>query len=136
MKVNPYLLFKGQCEEAFKFYEQVLGGKIEAMITHRGTPAADHVPPEWLDAIIHARLNLGDGVIMASDAPGPQYQQPQGFSVNLEITSPVEAERIFNAFAEHGTVTMPFGQTFWAYRFGMVTDRYGTPWMINCEKEG
>jgi PhnB protein len=135
MKVHPYLFFNGQCEEALKFYEQVLGGKIEAMMTHRGTPAANHVQPEWLDTIIHARLAFGGSLIMASDAPPPHYKQPQGFSVNLEIATPAEAERIFNAFAEKGTVTMPFQQTFWAHRFGMLVDRFGIPWMINCEKE-
>jgi PhnB protein len=134
IQVNPYLFFDGQCEEAFKFYEKLLGGKIEAMMTHEGTPAADHVPAEWRGKIIHARLELGDQVLMGSDAPPEHQRKPQGFSVNISVNDPAEAERIFRALEENGKVTMPFGQTFWAVRFGMLVDRYGIPWMVNCEK--
>jgi PhnB protein len=123
MQLNPYLTFKGQCEAAFKFYEKVLGGKIEAMIPHEGTPAAEH-----------ARLVLGDKILMGSDAPPEHYEEMKGFSVTLGIDKPAEAERIFHALAESGTVRMPIQETFWAQRFGMLVDRFGTPWMINCEK--
>ena len=134
MQMNPYLFFDGQCEEAFKFYAQLLGGKIEAMMTHEGTPAADHVPAEWRSKIIHARLNLCGQLLMGSDAPPDQQQKPQGFSVNISVNDPAEAERIFHALVEKGVATMPIGETFWAVRFGMLTDRFGIPWMINCEK--
>ena len=134
MQMNPYLTFKGQCEAAFKFYEQVLGGKIVAMIPHEGTPAADHVPAEWRSKIMHARLVLDDKVLMGSDAPPGRSEDMKGFSVTLGIDKPAEAERIFHALAEDGTVRMPIQETFWATRFGMLTDRFGTPWMINCEK--
>ena len=134
MQVNPYLFFDGQCEAAFKFYEKCLGGKIEDMIPHEGTPAQDHVPAEWRSKIIHARMVIGDQVLMASDAPPGHQQKPQGFSIALAIKDPAEAERLFNALAENGTVTMPFGETFWAVRFGMLVDRFGIPWMVNCEK--
>jgi len=133
MRLNPYLLFNGQCEAAFKFYAECLGGTIDAMMTHAGTPAEQHVPPEWRDKILHARMSIGDQVLMASDAPPGRYQKPQGFSVSLQIKDPKEAERIFRALEKDGTVQMPFQQTFWAVRFGMLTDRFGTPWMINCE---
>jgi PhnB protein len=133
MQVNPYLLFNGQCAEAFKFYADCLGGQIEAMMTHAGTPAEEQVPAEWRDKIIHARLSVGDQVLMASDAPPEHYQKPQGFSVSLGIQDPADAERIFNALAENGTVQMPLQQTFWARSFGMCVDRFGIPWMINCE---
>src|SRR5438552_16328562 len=106
MQLNPYLLFNGQCEEAFKFYAQCLGGKIEAMLTHAGTPAEAHVPPEWASKILHARLIAGDAVLMASDAPPGRYEVPKGFSVSTGITEPAEAERIFLALAENGTVVM------------------------------
>lgn len=134
MQLNPYLLFNGQCEAAFKFYEQCLGGKIEAMMTHAGTPAEDHVPSEWRNKILHACLTVGDQALMGSDAPPDRYEKPQGFSVSLNVNAPAEAERIFHALAENGTVQMPLQQTFWAARFGMLVDRFGTPWMINCER--
>jgi PhnB protein len=134
VKLNPYLMFNGNCEEAFGFYERVLGGKIVAMHAHEGTPAAEHVPAEWGKKIMHARMTIGDEVLMASDAPPGHYQPMQGFSVSLNVEAPGEAERVFHALAEGGTVRMPIQETFWALRFGMLTDRFGTPWMINCEK--
>ena len=136
MQINSYLLFDGTCEEAFKFYEKLLGGKIEALLTHEGTPAACQVPPEWQKKILHARMTIGNAVLMASDAPPGRYSKPHGFSVNIGVNSVNEAERIFRALAEHGTVHMPLGETFWAERFGMLTDRFGIPWMLNCERAG
>jgi PhnB protein len=135
MELSTYLLFSGNCEEAFKFYEKTLGGKIEMMMPHEGSPAEANVPPEWRKKILHARMTVGNNVLMASDAP-PAYapKQLEGFSVSLMLNDPVEAERIFRALEEKGKVQMPFQQTFWALRFGMVTDRFGVPWMINCEK--
>ena len=134
MYVNPYLTFDGDCEAAFKVYAKVLGGKIVAMMPHEGTPAETHVPAEWRKKILHARLVFGDSVLMASDAPPGRFEKMQGFSVSLVMKDPAEAERIFNAFADGGTVRMPLGETFWAVKFGMLTDRFGTPWMVNCEK--
>ena len=132
MQLNAYLLFKGNCEAAFKFYEQCLGGKIEAMIPHAGTPAEQHVPAEWLNKIMHARLNVGGQRLMGSDAPPDHYQKPHGFCVSLGIKEVAEAERVFHALEEKGTVQMPLQQTFWAVRFGMLIDQFGIPWMINC----
>ena len=134
MQLNPYLTFSGNCEAAFKFYAKVLGGKIEAMVAHEGTPAADHVPPEWRKKILHARLNLGDEVLMGSDVPPEQYEATKGISVSLNVEKPADADRIFKALAEKGAVRMPIQETFWAQRFGMLTDQFGIPWMINCDK--
>jgi PhnB protein len=134
MQMNPYLLFDGQCEAAFKFYEKCLGGKIEMMMFHEGSPAAGHVPAEWLPKILHARMTIGDQVIMASDAPPGRQEKPQGFSLNLAFQDPAEAEGTFRTLAENGTVVMPIQKTFWAERFGMLVDRFGIPWMVNCEK--
>jgi PhnB protein len=134
MQLNPYLTFNGQCEAAFKFYERCLAGKIEAMIPHAGTPAEAHTPPEWRNKILHARLIVDGQVLMGSDAPPDRYQAPKGISVSLQVTDPAEAERIFQALAENGTVQMAIQETFWAARFGMVADRFGIPWMINCER--
>jgi len=133
MKMNPYLYFSGQCEAAFKFYEQVLGGKIEIMLPHTGTPAAEHVPADWGNKIMHARLNIEGQTLMGSDAPPEHYAQPKGFSVALQIKEPAEAERIFQALASEGKVQMPIQKTFWAERFGILVDRFGIPWMVNCE---
>jgi len=132
MQVNPYLLFNGQCEEAFKFYERHLGGKIEAMLPHEGTPAAGQVPDSWKNKILHARMSINGQVLMGSDAPPERYQKPTGFSVTIGLTDTNDAERIFKALSEKGTVHMPLQQTFWAARFAMLVDQFGTPWMINC----
>jgi PhnB protein len=103
------------------------------MFTHAGTPAAEHVPPEWLNKIMHVTLKVGDSVLMGSDAPPDRYKKPEGFTVNIALSDVAEAERIFHALSENGTVGMPIQQTFWAERWGMLTDQYGIPWMVNCE---
>jgi PhnB protein len=134
MQMNPYLLFDGQCEAAFKFYEKSLGGKIETMMRHEGTPAADQVPTEWRTKILHARMTVGGQLLMGSDAPPGRQQKPQGFSLNIGTKDSAEAERIFETLSEGGAVTMPIAETFWAHRFGMLVDRFGIAWMVNCEK--
>ena len=134
MNLNPYLNFNGTCEAAFKFYEKVLGGKIEAMMTYGGSPMADQTQPEWRNKIMHARMTVGDKMLMASDAPPDRYEAMKGIMVTLGIDEPGEAERIFHALSENGTVQMPIQETFWAARFGMLVDKFGTPWMVNCEK--
>ena len=133
MQINPYLHFNGQCEQAFQFYAQALGGQIVAMVRHAGTPAESHVPPEWLDKIMHARLVSDGAILMGSDAPPTMFQPAAGFSVSVMVKEPDQAERIFHALAEGGTVRMPIQATFWSPRFGMLVDQFGIPWMINCE---
>jgi PhnB protein len=136
MQLNAYLNFAGDCAAAFKVYEKCFGGKIVALQTHGESPMADQVPPEWRSKVLHAHLDLGGGaVLMGSDAPPDRYLKPQGFSVSVTVDKPAEAERIFAALAEKGAVPMPIQQTFWAARFGMVVDRFGIPWMVNCNKE-
>ncbi len=132
MQSNTYLNFNGECEAAFKFYEQCLGGKIVAMMTYADSPMVEQTPTEQRDKIMHINLSVGDMVLMGSDAPPDYFEKPQGFNVNLQFDDVVEAERIFHALAENGTIKMPFQETFWAKRFGMAIDRFGTPWMINC----
>ena len=136
MRLNPYLIFNGQCEAAFKFYEQCLGGKIEAMLTHGDAPTAEQVPSEWRNKIMHACLTVGDRVLMGSDSPPEHCEETKGFYVQVGNDNPVEAERIFHALAENGTVRMPIQQTFWSVRFGMLVDQFGIPWMINCDQGG
>jgi PhnB protein len=135
MQCSPYLNFNGNCEQAFKFYEKVLGGKIIAMMTFGDTPASEQQDPAFRDKIMHARLEFGGNILMASDSP-PAYLEPmKGISVALNVDTPEEAERIYKAFAEGAEIKMPLQETFWALRFGMLTDRFGTPWFINCEKK-
>lgn len=133
MKAQIYLNFNGTCATAFKFYETTFNGKIEFMQTFGETPAAEHMPPEAQNLIMHASMKIGESEIMGSDAPGDSYEKPQGISVFLNLDTPEEADRIFAALAQGGTIQMPIEKTFWAQRFGMVTDQFGTPWMINYD---
>lgn len=132
--LNPYLNFPGTCAEAIKFYERLFHGKVEQLMTHGETPMKERVPAEWQDKVIHTTLKIGDSVLMASDAPPSMYKRPQGFSVSLTLPLS-EAERTFPLLAEGGEITMPLQKTFWAERFGAVTDRYGIPWMITGDHQ-
>ncbi len=134
MTIETYLMFKGNCQEAFEFYQTVLGGTVEAMFRYADAPGGSPVPEEWATKIMHARMVVDGNSIMASDAPPGRQDTPAGFNVSLSIKTVAEAERIFNSLSEGAQrITMPLGETFWAKRFGMVTDRFGTPWMINGE---
>ena len=133
MQVTPYLHFRGQCEAAFQLYQQCLGGRLGPIFRYAGSPLADRVPAEWQDKIMHGSLTLGDQVVMGADVGPDQYEEPKGFSLSIQLTSTGDAERIFDALAQGGRVVMPLEKTFWAARFGMVVDRFGIPWLINCE---
>jgi len=132
MQLNAHLSFNGQCEEAFRFYQLCLGGTIQIMMTHGDSPIADQAPSDWRDKILHASLVVGESALMGADVPPQHYKKPEGFSVTIQINDPADAERIFRSLSESGTVTMPLQQTFWATRFGMVVDRFGIPWIVNC----
>jgi PhnB protein len=133
MQLNPYLNFNGNCATAFKFYEKCLGGKIAMMMTFAESPMAEQVPAAHRDKVMHARMTIGDQVLMGSDAPPDRFEPMKGFSVSLGVDNAAAAEKIFNALAANGTVQMPIQKTFWAERFGALVDQFGTPWMINCE---
>jgi len=134
--LNPYLFYSDNCEAAFKYYEKVLGGKIEMMMRADEGPADMKPGPGREKLIMHARMSGGGAVLMASDSPPEHLAKPQGFSVSLTIKDVAEAERKFNALAEGGKVEMPFSKTFWAKGFGMCVDQFGIPWMVNCPAEG
>ena len=134
MQTCPHLHFKGNCTEAFKFYAETLGGRITFAMTYGESPAAEQTSPAMRNQIIHSRLEFGDQMILGMDAPADRYHAPQGFEVMVAVDQPADAERIFKALSEKGPIGMPFQETFWAQRFGMLTDRFGTPWMINCSK--
>jgi len=133
MQMNPYLSFKGDCEAAFKFYEQCLGGQPGAIFRYAGTPLADQVPADWSNKVMHGSLTLGDQVLMGADVAPDKYEAPKGFPLSLQIKSTADAERIFYELARNGRIILPLEKTFWVARFGMLVDRFGIPWMINCE---
>jgi PhnB protein len=133
MQMTMYLSFKGQCEAAFKLYEQCLGAQLGAIFRYAGSPMADQVPADWQDKVMHGSLTVGDQVLMGGDVAPDRYEAPKGFSLSLQIKDTTEAERIFHELGKDGTVAMPLEKTFWAERFGMVVDRFGIPWLINCE---
>ncbi len=136
MNLNPRigLSFDGQCESAFKFYERCLNGKIEFILRWGESPMGKDAPAEWSGKIFHARLVIGDTELLGADSLPGTYESARGFSILLNMTDAVEAERVFGALAENGIVRMPLQETFWASRFGVVTDRFGIPWTLNCEK--
>jgi PhnB protein len=134
MKLSPYLTFSGECEEAFRFYEKCLGGRISFLMTYGESPMAKQTAPDWRGKISHGTLICGEQTLSGVDLRAEQYARPQGFSVMLSPDSAEEADRIFHALADNGTVQMPLQETFWALRFGVLVDRFGTPWIINCEK--
>jgi PhnB protein len=133
MQLVPYLIFDGNCREAFAFYNELLGGQIVAMISHEDMGADQW--PDWGDKIMHARLIIGDQVLMGSDSPPDYYAQPQGMHVSLLVDSVDDADRVFNALADGGTIQMPMSEQPWATRFGMVVDRFGTQWMVTYEEQ-
>ena len=132
MYVTPYLNFDGSCAEAFRFYGELFGGTPEIM-TNGESPMAAEVPAELHDRVMHAYLRAGDLVLMASDSLAGRHERPQGIYVSLHVADAAEGARIFGRLAEGGTVTMPFEKTFWTEGFGMLVDRFGTPWMVNVE---
>ncbi|MGH7003464.1 MAG: VOC family protein [Alphaproteobacteria bacterium] len=135
MKINAYLNFNGQCEEAFKVYQTVLGGKIENIVRYDEMPESGDVSPETAKHIMHILLAVGDNILMGSDAPAPYFHKAQGMTVCINTDTTDEAERLFAALSEKAeSVTLPIGETSWAQRFAMFVDRFGTPWMINCSK--
>src|SRR5580692_11716040 len=132
ISINTYLNFSGNCEEAFQFYEKTLGGKT--LMTHRMSDMPMPCPEGREKQIAHIRMRIGEDILMGSDSPSQQESKSSGFAVNVGVDTPEEADRIFASLAEGGVTHMPIAETFWAHRFGMCTDRFGTPWMVNCEK--
>ena len=135
LRITPYLSFNGQCNAALEFYARCFGGQIVYSVTYGESPMATQVPPEWGSRIYHATLAVGEQTIGAADAPPGAYQDPRGVSLTLELDNPSEAERLFRSLSEGGKVQMPIQETHWARRFGVATDQFGIPWMINCGEE-
>jgi PhnB protein len=134
VKAGTHLHFEGQCAEAFRFYAQCLNGKIAFSMTWGDSPMAKDMPGEMKDKIIHARLEFGDQFLTADDPPPKNYTKPQGFHVLLLFKEPSEAERVYGELSQGAReIKMAFAKTFWSPGFATFVDRFGTPWMINCE---
>ena len=136
MRISAHLNFNGQCKEAFEFYEKLLGGKITGSMTWGEVPGGevDKLPPETHKLIMHTALEIGEYVIMGADSPPGRYEKPKGITVAIGAKDKGEAERVFAALADGGSVTMPFQKTFWSTGFGMCVDRFGIPWMVNTDQ--
>jgi len=133
LQLDTYLTFDGNCADAMRFYQRTLGGKLDLM-THAQSPIAAQTPPGSENRIMHARLALDGRLLMASDAMvGHPYEGMKGFSLSLIYPTVAEAQRVFKVLSEGGKVIMPLDKTFWAKAFGMLVDRFGTPWMVNGE---
>jgi PhnB protein len=132
-EITPYLIFNGNCREAMKFYEKCLGGQLH-MMQFSESPEGK-IPKEAENKIMHARLTKGTAILMASDnMPGMPFQQGDNVFITIKCESAEEAEKLFAAIGEKGQIKMPIQETFWAVRFGMLTDQFGINWMINFEK--
>ena len=134
MKLHTYLNYGGNCEQAFRFYEQHLGGKITMMMTRAQQPDAGPIPPGLEDSILYARMSIGETELMASDVPPDRFQPMRSVYLSLAVGSSEEAERIYGLLADGGQIFMPMEETFFALRFGMLRDKFGTSWMIIHER--
>jgi PhnB protein len=134
MKLYPYLNFGGNCEQAFRFYEQHLGGKIKAMMPHSQSPTPMNVPADFGKAIMYARMTLGETELMGNDVPPDHFEPMRSAYLTLTADSTQEAERVYSLLSENGQLFMPIQETFFAFRFAMLRDRFGTNWMIIHER--
>jgi PhnB protein len=136
VELTAYISFKGDCEEAFRFYEEVLGAKPGLMFRYADSPMADVVPAGWDTRIMHGSITIGTHRLEGADVPPERYEEPKGFSLSLNVPTARAAERLFEQLSTGGRVVYAIEKTFWSERFGMVVDRFGIPWMINCETPG
>lgn len=134
MHINPYLNFGGRCAAAFAFYKEHLGGQNLVLMPYRGSPAEEQTPEAWRDKIMHASLQIGSTTLMGTDGMSGQVSEGiKGCSIVLNTDSDFDAERLFKALAEAGSVTMALEKTFFASKFGMLNDRFGLGWMVMHE---
>jgi PhnB protein len=134
MKLNPYLNYGGNCQEAFRFYEKHLGGKITMMMTHSEMPGAKDVPPELQKAVLYARMTIGETYVMGSDVSPDRFKPMRSVYLSMAVDTSKEAERIHALLSEGGEIFMPMQETFFALRFSMLRDKFGTSWMIIHER--
>ncbi len=130
MKLFTYLNYGGNCRQAFEFYQQQLGGTITMLTTHGEQPNAENVPAGWKDAVLHARIDIGDTTVLGADIPPDRFQPMRSAYLSLMADSVEEAERAYALLSDGGQIFMPMAETFFAKRFAMLRDRFGTSWMI------
>lgn len=130
MQLHTYLNYGGNCEEAFRFYEQHLGGEITFLMRHGEQPGPGNVPPEWNGKVLHARMNLGGTELLGADIPAERFQPIRSAYLSLTVGSIDEAEHIYGLLSDGGQIFMPMGETFFANRFAMLRDKFGTSWML------
>ena len=133
MKLYTYLNYGGNCRQAFEFYAKHLGGRITMLTTHAEQPDADRVPADWKNAVLHARLELGDTVLFGADIPPDRFQPMRSAYLSLLTDGAQDAERIYALLADGGQIFMPMKKEFFAERFAMLRDRFGTSWMLLYE---
>ncbi|MBC5810149.1 MAG: VOC family protein [Candidatus Eremiobacteraeota bacterium] len=133
MQLNAYVFFNGSCEEALEHYREALGGEIQ-INRYEGSPGAAMAPSDWGNKVMHGRLVSPAGTLMAADTSGDHWHSNKGenFSLSVETTTEAEADAVFTKLSAGGAVTMPMAKTFWGAKFGMLVDRFGIKWMVNC----
>ena len=134
MKLYTYLNFGGNCRQAFGFYVEHLGARITEITTYGELPEAGEVPPEWRNAVVHARIAIGDTMLLGADVPPDRFKPMRSAYLTLMVDSDEEAERLYALLAEGGEIFMPMEETFFAHRFAMLRDRFGTSWMLLHER--
>ena len=134
MKLYTYLNYGGNCRQAFEFYAEHLGGRIASLVQHGTQPNASENPPGWEHAVLHARIEIGDTIVMGADISPSRFQPMRSAYLSLLVDSTEEAERIYALLSEGGQIFMPIEETFYAHRFAMLRDRFGTSWMLLHEK--
>ena len=134
MKLYTYLNYGGNCRQAFEFYVEHLGAKITELTTHGEVPGASNVPPDWSDAVVHARMEIGETMLLGADVPPERFQPMRSAYLTLIVDSSHEADRIYALLTEGGQIFMPMEETFFAHRFAMLRDRFGTSWMLLHER--
>jgi len=134
MKLYTYLNYGGNCRQAFEFYAEHLGGRIASVTTHGELPGSSEIPPEWRDAVLHARIEIGETILLGADIPPDRFQPMRSAYLTLMLDSVDEAERIHALLADGGEIFMPMAETFFAHRFSMLRDRFGTSWMLLHER--
>jgi PhnB protein len=134
MKLYTYLNYGGNCEQAFRFYEQHLDAKITSLVRHGEQPNAANVPADWKDAVLHARIHIGQTELLGADIPPDRFQPMRSAYLTLILDSTAEAERIYALLSDGGQIFMPMEETFFAHRFAMLRDRFGTSWMLLHER--
>lgn len=132
MQFTPHLCFTGNCAEAFRFYQDVLGGELETLLTYGDSPMAADVPADWHDKILHVTLAFNGHELTGVDLLPKDHERPQGFFVTVAVPGAAEARRVFDGLAGAGRIRVPFDSTFWSPGFGVVVDRFGIPWEVNA----